>query len=74
MGLEGVARGYRGLQRCTGVYRRLQGSRNGCRGYKGIQGVSRVKGLSRGYEGLQGVTGVTRVTGAYNGLNGVTSG
>ena len=57
MGIQGVTRGYRGLEEVTMRYKWLQGVTSG---YKGLQGVT------RGYKGLQ------QVTGGDKGLQGVT--
>ena len=51
MGIPGVTRGYRGLQRVT-------------RGYKGLQRVTEVykglQGVTRGYKGFFRLQGLTR--------------
>ena len=38
MGIEGVTRGYRGLQEVTGGYKGLQGVTRGDRGLQGVKG------------------------------------
>ena len=52
-----VTRAYRGLQKVTGGYKRLQG---GTKGYRGLQEVTdrdkELQGNTSGYRGLQGVT------------------
>ena len=48
------------------------------RGFKGLQGVTRVRGIARDYRVLQGVTrgyrGLQWITGGYKGLQKVTGG